>query len=67
MDIVNVFVSIKVNKRGSTNERLHVFPKDERGYPFLSTCSCSDKTEQINFPYLVIFYNHANFRKSIKI
>lgn len=36
IDIVNLFVSIKMKKRGSTNERLHVFPKDEKGYPIFN-------------------------------
>ena len=30
----------------SDNERLHLFAKDEKEYPFLSIGSCSDKTEK---------------------
>ena len=33
----------------SDNERLHLFAKDEKGYPFLSIGSCSDKTEKSTF------------------
>ena len=28
------------------NERLHLFAKDEKEYPFLSIGPCSDKTEK---------------------
>ena len=49
-----VYESFSVNenssaksKKGSINERLHLFAKDEKGYvPFLSIGSCSDKTEK---------------------
>ena len=37
---------LQTRKRGSINERLHLFAKDEKGYPFLSIGSCSDKTEK---------------------
>ena len=37
---------IKDEERASINERLHLFAKDEKGYPFLSTGSCADKTEK---------------------
>ena len=33
-------------KRGSINERLHLFAKDEKAYPFLSIGSCSDQPEK---------------------
>ena len=36
----------KVEKRGSINERLHLFAKDEKEYPFLSIGSCGYKTEK---------------------
>ena len=35
----------------SDNERLHLFEKDEKGYPCLSIGSCSDKTEKSTFFY----------------
>ena len=43
---VNENSSAKSKKGGSINERLHLFAKDEKGYPFLSIGSCSDKTEK---------------------
>ena len=36
----------KVEERASINERIHLFAKDEKGYPFLSIGSCGDKTEK---------------------
>ena len=39
-------IPLQCRKRGSINERLHLFAKDEKGYPFLSIGSCSDKTEK---------------------
>ena len=43
----------KVKERASINERLHLFAKDEKGYPFLSIGSCGDKTEK-GTPFLSI-------------
>ena len=44
-----VYESFSVNENSSAmcdNERLHLFAKDEKRYPFLSIGSCSDKTEK---------------------
>ena len=39
-------IPLQSRKRGSTNERLHLFAKDEKAYPFLSIGSCSDQPEK---------------------
>ena len=39
-------IPLQSRKRGSINERLHLFAKDEKGLPFLSIGSCSDKTKK---------------------
>ena len=39
-------IPLQSRKRGSINKRLHLFAKDEKGYPFLSIGSCSDWTEK---------------------
>ena len=39
-------IPLQSRKRGSINERLHLFAKGEKAYPFLSIGSCSDKTEK---------------------
>ena len=41
------------SKKGLAIKRLHLFAKDEKGYPFLSIGSCGDKTEK-GTPFLSI-------------
>ena len=53
-----VYESFSVNENSpamSGNERLHLFAKDEKGYPFLSIGSCSDKTEIKGYPFFINF------------
>ena len=49
----------------SDNERLHLFAKDEKGYPFLSTGSCSDKTEKGTL-FLSILLSLKTIGKGVK-
>ena len=39
-------IPLQSRKRASINEQLHLFAKDEKGYPFLLIGSCSNKTEK---------------------
>ena len=49
----------------SDNERLHLFAKDEKGYPFLSNGSCSDKTEKGTL-FLSILLSLKTIDKGVK-
>ena len=49
----------------SDNERLHLFAKDEKGYPFLSIGSCSDKTEKGTL-FLSILLSLITIGKGVK-
>ena len=49
----------------SDNERLHLFAKDEKGYPFLSIGSCSDKTGKGNL-FLSILLSLKMIGKVVK-
>ena len=49
----------------SINERLHLFAKDEKAYPFLSIGSCSDKTEKATL-FLSILLSLKTIVKSVK-
>ena len=56
---------IKDEERASINERLHLFAKDEKGYPFLSTGSCADKTEKGTL-FLSILLSLKKIGKGVK-
>ena len=58
-------IPLQSRKRGSINERLHLFAKDEKGYPFLSIGSCSDKTEKGTL-FLSILLSLKNIGKGVK-
>ena len=47
------------------NERLHLFAKDEKGYPSSSIGSCSDKTEKGTL-FLSIFLSLKTIGKGVK-
>ena len=49
----------------SDNERLHLFAKDEKGYPFLSIGSCSNKTEKGTL-FLSILLSLKTIGKGVK-
>ena len=49
----------------SDNERLHLFAKDEKGYPFLSIGSCSDKTKKGTL-FLSILLSLKTIGKGVK-
>ena len=55
------------SKKGpcSINELLHLFAKDENGYPFLSIGSCADKTEKGTL-FLSILLSLKNIGKGVK-
>ena len=56
---------IKGEERASINERLHLFAKDEKGYPFLSTGSCADMTEKGTL-FLSILLSLKKIGKGVK-
>ena len=59
-------IALQSRKRGSINERLHLFAKDEKGYvPFLSIGSCSDKTEK-GYSFLSILLSLKTIGKGVK-
>ena len=59
-------IPLQSRKRGSINERLHLFAKDEKGcVPFLSIGSCSDKTEK-GHPFLSILLSLKTIGKGVK-
>ena len=58
-------IPLQSRKRGSINERLHLFAKDEKGYPFLSIGSCSDKTEKGTL-FLSILLSLKTIGKGVK-
>ena len=63
-----VYESFSVNENSSAmsdNERLHLFAKDEKGYPFLSIGSCSDKTEKGTL-FLSILLSFKTIGKGVK-
>ena len=63
-----VYESFSVNENSSAmsdNERLHLFPKDEKGYPFLSIGSCSDKTKKGTL-FLSILLSLKTIGKGVK-
>ena len=63
-----VYESFSVNENSSAmsdNERLHLFAKDEKGYPFLSFGSCSDKTEKGTL-FLSILLSLKTIGKGVK-
>ena len=47
-------IPLQSRKRGSINERLHLFAKDEKGYPFVGSRACAANHYAIaeNFPYV---------------
>ena len=47
-------ITLQSQKRGSINERLNLFVKDEKGYPFLSTGSCR-ATRRKRVPFFINF------------
>ena len=55
----------KVEKRGSINERLHLFAKDKKEYPFLSIGSCGYKTEKGTL-FLSILLSLKKIGKGVK-
>ena len=58
-------IPLQIRKRSSINERLHLFAKDEKGYPFLSNGSCSDKTEKGTL-FLSILLSLKTIGKGVK-
>ena len=48
------------------HEQLHLFAKDEKGYPFLSIGSCSDKTETGTLFFLSILLSLKTIGKGVK-
>ena len=60
-------IPLQSRKRGSINERLHLFAKDEKGYvPFISIGSCSDKTEK-GYPFFINFAVTKTIGKGVKL
>ena len=57
-------IPLQSRKRGSINERLHLFAKDEK-VPFLSIASCSDKTEKGTL-FLSILLSLRTIGKGVK-
>ena len=55
-------IPLQSRKRGSINERLHLFAKNEKGYPFLSIGSCSDKTEKGTVFFINFFIKGVKFQ-----
>ena len=55
----------KVEERASINELLHLFAKDQKGYPFLSIGSCVDKTEK-GTHFLSILLSLKKIDKGVK-
>ena len=55
-------IPLQIRKRGSINEQLHLFAKDEKGYPFFS---CSDKTEKGTLFYQFCCHS-KRFGKGVK-
>ena len=53
-------------KRGSINERLHLFAKDEKGYPFLSIGSCSGDKSEKGTLFLSILLSLKTIGKGVK-
>ena len=49
----------------SDNQQLHLFAKDEKGYPFLSIGSCSDKTDKGTL-FLSILLSLKTIGKGVK-
>ena len=58
-------IPLQSRNRGSINERLHLFAIDEKGYPFLSIGSCSDKTEKGTL-FLSILLSLKTIGKGVK-
>ena len=59
-------IPLQSRNRGSINERLHLFAKDEKGYvPFLSIGFCSDKTEKSTL-FLSILLSLKTIGKGVK-
>ena len=59
-------IPLQSRKRGSINERLHLFAKDDKGYPFsVSIGSCSDKTEKGTL-LISILLSLKNIGKGVK-
>ena len=58
-------IPLQSRKRGSINERLHLFAKDEKGYPFYQLAFCSDKTEKGTF-FLSILLSLKTIGKGVK-
>ena len=58
-------IPLQSRKGGSINERLHLFAKDKKGYPFLSIGSCSDKTEKGTL-FLPILLSLKTIGKGVK-
>ena len=58
-------IPLQSRKRGSINERLHLFAKDEKGYTFLSIGSCCNKTEK-NTLFLSILLSLKTIGKGVK-
>ena len=58
-------IPLQSRKRGSINERSHLFAKDEKGYSFLSIGCCSDKTEKGTL-FLSILLSLKTIGKGVK-
>ena len=44
-------IPLQSRKRGSTNERLHLFAKDEKGYPFYQLALVATRRKRVPFFY----------------
>ena len=44
-------IPLQSRKRGSTNERLHLFAKDEKGYPFYQLALVPTRRKRVPFFY----------------
>ena len=57
-------IPLQSRKRGSINERLHLFAKDEKGYPFYQLAFVSTRRKRV--PFLSILLSLRTIGKGVK-
>ena len=57
-------IPLQIRKRGSINEQLHLFAKDEKGYPFYQLALLATRRKSV--PFFINFAVTQRFGKGVK-
>ena len=59
-------IPLQSRKRGSINERLHLFAKDEKGYPFYQLALVATRRKRVPYIFLSILLSLKTIGKGVK-